>query len=93
MKSLLYAASLTFLAACLAGCKPEEPAKKALEGLSFERTELELNVGDVYSLEAIVSPSDAEGYMLQWESSDEAVASVSDDGEVTAVSAEQRTLP
>ena len=25
MKSLLYAASLTFLAACLAGCKPEEP--------------------------------------------------------------------
>ena len=87
MKSVLYAASLTFLAACLAGCKPEEPAKKALEGLSFERTELELNVGDVYSLEAIVSPSDAEGYMLQWESSDEAVASVSDDGEVTAVSA------
>ena len=87
MKSLLYAASLTFLAACLAGCKPEEPAKKALEGLSFEVTELELNVGDVYSLEAIVSPSDAEGYTLQWESSDEAVASVSDDGEVTAVSA------
>ena len=96
MKSLLYAASLTFLAACLAGCKPEEPQepqepqepeKPVLERLSFEQTELELNVGDVHLLEVIASPSDAEGYTLQWESSDEAVASVSDDGEVTAVSA------
>ena len=96
MKSLLYAASLTFLAACLAGCKPEEPQepqepqepeKPVLESLSFEQTELELNVGDVHLLEVIASPSDAEGYTLQWESSDEAVASVSDDGEVTAVSA------
>ncbi len=96
MKSLLYAASLTVLAACLAGCKPEEPQEPqepqepetpVLESLSFEKTELELNVGDVYSLEVIVSPSDAEGYTLQWESSDEAIASVSDDGEVTAVSA------
>ena len=96
MKSLLYAASLTFLAACLAGCKPEEPQepqepqepeKPVLESLSFEQTELELNVGDVHLLEVIASPSDAEGYTLQWESSDEAVASVSDDGEVTALSA------
>ena len=96
MKSLLYAASLTFLAACLAGCKPEEPQepqepqepeKPVLESLSFEQTELELNVGDVHLLEVIASPSDAEGYTLRWESSDEAVASVSDDGEVTAVSA------
>ena len=88
-----HAASLTFLAACLAGCKPEEPQepqepeKPVLESLSFEQTELELNVGDVHLLEVIASPSDAEGYTLQWESSDEAVASVSDDGEVTAVSA------
>ena len=91
-----HAASLTFLAACLAGCKPEEPQepqepqepeKPVLESLSFEQTELELNVGDVHLLEVIASPSDAEGYTLRWESSDEAVASVSDDGEVTAVSA------
>ena len=91
-----HAASLTFLAACLAGCNPEEPQepqepqepeKPVLESLSFEQTELELNVGDVHLLEVIASPSDAEGYTLQWESSDEAVASVSDDGEVTAVSA------
>ena len=61
--------------------------KTVLESLSFEQTELELNVGDVHFLEVIVSPSDAEGYTLQWESSDEAVASVSDDGEVTALSA------
>ena len=91
-----HAASLTFLAACLAGCKPEEPQepqepqepeKPVLESLSFEQTELELNVGDVHLLEVIASPSDAEGYTLRWESSDEAVASVSDDGEVTALSA------
>lgn len=96
MRSLLYAASMAVLATCLAGCKPEEPQepqepqepeKPVLESLSFEQTELELNVGDVHLLEVIASPSDAEGYTLQWESSDEAVASVSDDGEVTALSA------
>ena len=86
----MYAASMAVLATCLAGCKPEEPQepeKPVLESLSFEQTELELNVGDVHLLEVIASPSDAEGYTLQWESSDEAVASVSDDGEVTALSA------
>ena len=96
MRSLLYAASMAVLATCLAGCKPEEPQepqepqepeKPVLESLSFEQTELELNVGDVHLLEVIASPSDAEGYTLRWESSDEAVASVSDDGEVTALSA------
>lgn len=78
------------MAACLAGCEPQgtkEPEKTALEGLSFQEVELELNVGEVYALEVVVSPSDAEDFVLQWVSSDETVASVSNNGEVTALSA------
>lgn len=86
MKSLLKAAvPVTLLAACLTACKSNEAP--VLESLSFAEEGLELNVGDVRQLEVIVNPPDAQGYVLQWTSSDEAVASVNDEGEVTALAA------
>lgn len=86
MKSLLYAATTMLLAACLVGggCKPASETP-VLEGLSLAESEIELAVGELRSLEVVVTPPDAQGYTLSWESSDETVASVSDEGEVSAL--------
>ncbi len=74
------------LAACLVGggCKPASETP-VLEGLSLAESEIELAVGELRSLEVVVTPPDAQGYTLSWESSDETVASVSDEGEVSAL--------
>ena len=90
MKKFIYFVSIALLAFGINACEPQrekEPEKTVLEGLSFQEEKLELNVGEVRTLEVVVTPSDAEDFVLQWESSDETVASVSDAGEVTALSA------
>ena len=87
MKKFVYFVSMALVFLGINACKPEEPAGPALEGLAFKTTEVELAVGDVYTLELTITPADAVYDGLLWASSDEAVASVSDDGEVTAVSA------
>ena len=87
MKTSFCAVALGIFALSLASCKPQEPAAPVLESLKFENAELSLEVGDVIKLEVTATPADAEGYTLQWESSNETVASVTDEGEVTALSA------
>lgn len=87
MKKFVYFVSMALVSLGINACKPEEPAGPELEGLAFKTPEVELAVGDVYTLELTITPADAVYDGLLWASSDEAVASVSDDGEVTAVSA------
>lgn len=59
MKSLLYAATTMLLAACLVGgCKPASETP-VLEGLSLAESEIELAVGELRSLEVVVTPPDA----------------------------------
>lgn len=53
------------------------------ESITLDRTDLALNKGQSFKLTATVTPEDATD-VLEWTSSDEAVASVSSDGLVTA---------
>lgn len=54
-------------------------------GISLSPTSLSLYVGDSQPIAATVTPSDASVQQLQWSSSDESVASVDNEGNVTAV--------
>ena len=60
----------------------KEPA--AVTGIRLDRTELYLKTGDTAELKAAITPADAADKTVTWESSDAAVASVSE-GRVTAV--------
>jgi len=80
--------SLFGLALALAACTPESlesPVSSEPETIPVRTVEL-LHPGDKVSLTAAVVPSDATDADLAWSSSDEAVATVSQSGEVTALS-------
>ncbi|MDN6414797.1 Ig-like domain-containing protein [Staphylococcus gallinarum] len=56
-------------------------------GVTLDKTELALNVGDSATLQATVSPSTATDKTLTYATSDNAIATVDENGVVTAVAA------
>ncbi len=57
-----------------------------VQGVIISPTQLQLSVGDTYQLEMIIKPLSASIYALKaWSSSDESVATVDENGVVTAV--------
>ncbi|GHU90879.1 hypothetical protein FACS189476_11300 [Spirochaetia bacterium] len=73
----------------LAGC-PTEPT--SVTGVTLDETAISLTVGQSKQLTATVAPSDADDNTVAWESSSESVATVSDTGLVSAVSAGTTTI-
>ena len=62
-------------------------------GVTLDQSELALTVGDAaVSLTATVAPNDATDKTVTWSSSNEAVATVSNEGVVTAVAAGEATI-
>ncbi|MDR1690441.1 MAG: leucine-rich repeat protein, partial [Candidatus Methanoplasma sp.] len=59
----------------------------SVTGISLDRTELILAVGEGYTLIVTITPADATNKGVTWSSSDAAVASVDANGRVTAVGA------
>lgn len=59
-----------------------------VETITLNETVIELNKGETFKLEDEVSPENADCEGLSWTSSDEDVATVSQEGLVTAVSSE-----
>ncbi|MGE4275711.1 MAG: Ig-like domain-containing protein, partial [Lawsonibacter sp.] len=81
-------------AACLALClllglfpvpARAEEVSVAVEQIALDRTALTLAAGGTATLYASIWPEEAADSQVTWTSGDEAVATVSDDGEVTAV--------
>lgn len=57
------------------------------EGVSLSKSQIDLMVGATAELVAIVTPKDAADKTVRWESSDESIATVDQQGRVTGVSA------
>lgn len=68
----------------LCGEVAEQEVLKAVKGLIVDRSELSLNYRDSYRLAVEPDPADAYWPGLKWSTTDEKVASVSQDGTVTA---------
>lgn len=62
----------------------EAPVVK-VTGVSFDIKEIIVNEGDSFTLKPVFKPSDATDKGVTWESDDPAIASVNDEGVVTAV--------
>ncbi len=58
-----------------------------IEALSFDKTEAELEKGETLQLTAVITPENATNQTLIWTSSDETIATVTQEGLVTAVEA------
>lgn len=68
------------------------PDVKPVEGISVNPTSLEMEVDDTYKLTATVTPEDATDKTITWRSSDRAIATVAEDGTVTAIAAGTATI-
>lgn len=64
----------------------------AVTGVELNKTSLSLNSGETYELKAAVSPSTASNQNVIWKTSDSKVATVSESGKVTAISAGTATI-
>ncbi len=82
----LLAIIFTCCLAAFSGC-----AKKA-EGVSLNKDTLELTKGKTEKLTATVTPEDADDVTVTWTSSKESVATVAEDGTVTAVATGEATI-
>lgn len=63
-----------------------------VEGITLDKTEGILNVGNTVTITATVAPEEATNSAVTWSSSDESVATVDETGKVTAVAAGNATI-
>ena len=82
------------LAITLLSCKKEDPVepKPTLEAMDFVDKELNLIEGDQKELELIFAPKDIVNLEIIWESEDEKIAAVDQDGKVLAISEGNTTI-
>jgi len=71
---------------------PPTPQEKPVTGVSLAPTELSLEVGGSQTLTATITPADADVKSIAWTSSDESVATVSQNGLVSAVAEGTATI-
>lgn len=64
----------------------------AVEGITLDKTEGILNVGNTVTITATVAPEEATNPAVTWSSSDESVATVDETGKVTAVAVGNATI-
>jgi uncharacterized protein YjdB len=77
----------------LAGCDEKEDAKVALKSITVSpAAPVSLAIGDTHRLSATPEPADAADVNIKWTSSNTTVASVSDDGLVTAKAEGEATV-
>ncbi len=70
----------------------KEPSIIHVSSVSLNKTTLNMETGDRYTLLATVLPSDADDKSVNWSSSNESVATVNSKGKITAVSAGQAII-
>ena len=68
------------------------PKEVAVTGVTLDKSELELMVGDTYQLTPTITPADATNRNVKWSTNLSGVASVAQDGTVTAKKAGAATI-
>ncbi len=86
MKKTFYLLAAAFAAFCCASCTDDAEPVITVESVTIQTSQLTLMPGETAQLEATVTPSDAANSDVTWTTSNDAVATVSEDGLVTAVS-------
>lgn len=75
-----------------ASCKVTVTAKTiAVSGITLDKTELSLNVGEEYQLKATIAPSNASDQSVQWSSASSSIATVND-GLVKGIAVGETTI-
>ena len=87
MKRLLFIA--TAIAVLFFSCEPQEIS---VTGVSLNKTTLTLTEGNSEALTATVAPSNATNKTVSWTSNNESVATVGNDGTITALTAGNATI-
>lgn len=75
-----------------ASCKVKVVDRIAVTEVSLDKGEVKLKVGEVQVLKAAVKPADATNRNVSWASGDEAIATVDENGKVTAKAEGQTTI-
>ena len=79
-----------YTAQCMVNVEGDETV--AVTGVRLDNTRITVGVGGTWQLNATVEPEDAENKSVTWESSDESVATVDENGLVTGKSAGSATV-
>ena len=78
-------------ASCVVSVSKPAPVVVAVTGVTLDKSEAALKIGETATLKATVAPENATNKNVSWTSSDEAVATVKD-GVITAVAAGKATI-
>lgn len=73
------------IVAFMAGCGSDDDGDIAVTAINLDKTELSLDPGATQQLTATIVPSDATNKRIVWSSENEAIATVTDKGLVTAM--------
>lgn len=91
MKSKKIVSSLFIFVLLFTYCEKEDNVI-SVQSVTLDETSLSLSVGDTERLVATVTPDDATNKNVVWSSSDEAVATVDQNGIITAIKEGQATI-
>jgi uncharacterized protein YjdB len=69
-----------------------DPSATLATGISLDKTSLDMKTGDTSNLTATVTPDNATNKTVKWTSSDPSIATVDDNGKVTAVKEGSATI-
>lgn len=64
----------------------------SVKGISLNQTSLEMLIGKTYKLSCAITPDNAANKEVKWESSDNSIATVDEDGTVTAINKGEATI-
>jgi len=100
MKTQHFIYYLAVVAVLFAACKKDKESEKEQEqepdipvvGITLNQTELMLALGDTVTLIAIIEPADATNKNVTWTSSNYAVATVTENGLITALAEGETTI-
>ena len=78
---------ITAVAADGSGCSDSCIVRvvKPVTSITIEPSEVRLQTGDRQKVRAVINPTDATIHNVTWSSSDESIATIDDDGEITAI--------